>query len=59
MNVVAEGVETSDQLEALTDLGCDLLQGYLFSRPLPASELNPRVLSHRYNEALGPMLVAG
>lgn len=36
---VAEGVETVDQLEALREIGCDYLQGYLFARPMPASEL--------------------
>jgi diguanylate cyclase (GGDEF)-like protein len=42
MAVVAEGVETSDQLRQLGDLGCDYGQGYLFSRPVgagPAAEL--------------------
>ncbi len=34
MHVVAEGVETPDQLDALTSLGCDCAQGYLFSRPV-------------------------
>ena len=34
MAVVAEGVETPQQLEYLTSLGCDLIQGYLFSPPL-------------------------
>jgi len=38
MNVVAEGVETQQQLEYLSDNGCDLIQGYLFSRPVPESE---------------------
>jgi diguanylate cyclase len=33
--VVAEGVETDEQLAAVRDLGCDLVQGYLFSRPIP------------------------
>ncbi|HEY4097945.1 MAG TPA: EAL domain-containing protein [Baekduia sp.] len=37
--VVAEGVESVAQLEALRRLGCTLGQGYLFARPLPASEL--------------------
>ncbi|MCU1426602.1 MAG: hypothetical protein JWL83_602 [Actinomycetia bacterium] len=32
---VAEGVETEEQLRALVGLGCNVLQGYLFSRPLP------------------------
>ena len=36
--VLAEGVETEDQAKWLTDLGCDYLQGYYFSRPLPKEE---------------------
>ena len=36
--VVAEGVETSDQVEFLADNGCDLLQGFYFSRAVPASD---------------------
>jgi EAL domain-containing protein (putative c-di-GMP-specific phosphodiesterase class I) len=36
MNVVAEGIETEDQLAGLIDAGCDTGQGFLFSRPLPA-----------------------
>jgi len=35
MQVVAEGVENSSQKRALTNWGCDFLQGYLFSKPLP------------------------
>ncbi|KQZ31538.1 diguanylate cyclase [Caulobacter sp. Root1472] len=37
MKVVAEGVEDQDQLEALADYGCDQIQGYHFSRPMPAA----------------------
>lgn len=37
--VVAEGVETQEQLGALRNLGCDSVQGYLFSRPVAATEI--------------------
>jgi PAS domain S-box-containing protein/diguanylate cyclase (GGDEF)-like protein len=38
LSVVAEGVETRGQLALLADLGCDLVQGWLFSRAVPAEE---------------------
>lgn len=38
MKVVAEGVETKEQAEFCIEHGCDLLQGYYFSRPIPANE---------------------
>jgi diguanylate cyclase (GGDEF)-like protein/PAS domain S-box-containing protein len=39
LRVVAEGVETSTQLEALIELGCDAAQGFLFAPALPARQL--------------------
>jgi EAL domain-containing protein (putative c-di-GMP-specific phosphodiesterase class I) len=39
MGIVAEGVETEKQMKALVSAGCTRLQGYLFSRPVPAREL--------------------
>jgi EAL domain-containing protein (putative c-di-GMP-specific phosphodiesterase class I) len=36
---VAEGIETSNQLELLRDMGCELGQGFLFARPMPAADL--------------------
>ena len=40
LKIVAEGVETQDQLEYLTLLGCDVLQGFLFSEPLAQQEFH-------------------
>jgi EAL domain-containing protein (putative c-di-GMP-specific phosphodiesterase class I) len=37
IGVVAEGIETRRQAQRLLELGCDLGQGYLFSRPVPAA----------------------
>ncbi|MBP2075792.1 EAL domain-containing protein [Oceanobacillus polygoni] len=38
MDVVAEGVETNEQLEVLKELNCNAIQGYIFSKPVPAEE---------------------
>ena len=39
LSAVAEGVETSEQVEALLELGCTLSQGFHFARPQPPEEL--------------------
>ncbi len=42
MNVIAEGVETLDQVNSLTAMGCHAFQGYYFSRPIPLNEFESR-----------------
>jgi EAL domain-containing protein (putative c-di-GMP-specific phosphodiesterase class I) len=53
MNVVAEGVETREQLNFLHLKGCDSAQGYFFSRPLPANEMVTWL--HEYRGKLEPV----
>jgi len=47
MTATAEGVETSEQLDMITSEGCTEMQGFLFSKPLPASEIERRFLHGR------------
>jgi diguanylate cyclase len=49
MRVVAEGIEDEETLTLLRELGCDLAQGFLISRPVPADELK---LIHRASPAM-------
>lgn len=41
LEVIAEGVENSEQIEFLNQVGCDILQGYIISTPRPPEELRP------------------
>lgn len=45
LKVLAEGIETPNQLDILKKMGCDEGQGYLFSRPLPAKDFEQKCLS--------------
>jgi EAL domain-containing protein (putative c-di-GMP-specific phosphodiesterase class I) len=58
LEVVAEGVETAEQLERLRELGCDEVQGFLFSRPLPAAEFE-RLLESSWCTPSPGLTVAG
>ena len=55
--VVAEGVETQAQLDALTRLDCDILQGYFIARPMPAGQV-PAWVAGRVPAPAGPATMA-
>lgn len=46
LKTVVEGVETAEQVEALKVLGCDYIQGYYFSKPLPVNEYEEYLKAH-------------
>ena len=55
LKVVAEGVETRQQVEFLLEIGCDMIQGYYFSQPLEAHRFEQATLEQA---ALGRHAVA-
>ncbi|MNZ42074.1 Phytochrome-like protein cph2 [compost metagenome] len=55
MVVVAEGIETAEQQQILANLGCDYLQGYYFSRPLPAEQVPWLVLQNKSDKQIIPI----
>jgi len=57
---LAEGVETAAQLASARELGCDLAQGYLFTRPAPAAEISELLATaHDTERAAQPEQIAG
>jgi EAL domain-containing protein (putative c-di-GMP-specific phosphodiesterase class I) len=50
LRTIAEGVETAEQLAFLESRGCDEVQGFLFSRPLPPEQIT-EMLASRAGEA--------
>jgi EAL domain-containing protein (putative c-di-GMP-specific phosphodiesterase class I) len=50
LKVVAEGVETEEQLRYLKNLNCDYAQGYLFSKPMPGVELAEWLANRAYSK---------
>lgn len=61
LDVVAEGIETYEQLDLVKSAGCDLIQGYLFSRPRPNPEVLTEALRKRAMRSSrgGPRTAAG
>jgi EAL domain-containing protein (putative c-di-GMP-specific phosphodiesterase class I) len=51
MTTTAEGVETPEQLAMIRAEGCTEMQGYLFSRPVPAREIDELLQKHRRNKS--------
>ena len=54
LSVVAEGVETEQAVEILRDIGCDKLQGYYFSKPLPIEKFNDWLQNSEFGAAEKP-----
>jgi diguanylate cyclase (GGDEF)-like protein len=58
MTATAEGVETTEQLDRIASEGCTEMQGFLFSRPLPAAEIERQFLSGARKKANGRIVAA-
>ena len=53
LSVVAEGVETREQLERLREIGCDYVQGYFFAKPMPDAEFEALLSAQSARRATG------
>ena len=51
VSVIAEGVEEQEQLDRLRAMGCPFVQGYYYSRPLPAIEMKALLLAGSHEKA--------
>ncbi len=49
MDVISEGVETWEQVEFLHDMGCRVVQGFLFDKPMPMKDFEQRLQNRRYD----------
>jgi EAL domain-containing protein (putative c-di-GMP-specific phosphodiesterase class I) len=47
MTALTEGVESQDQFDALSKMGCNLFQGYYFSKPIPIEDFDELVIVKR------------
>ena len=61
LQVVTEGVESLEQYEFLERSGCDFIQGYLLSRPVPLDELRPvleEINQRKQSHSVNPLMLA-
>lgn len=56
LQVTAEGVEMNSQFEFLRDLGCEAVQGYLFSRPVPAQDFEKLLIASWQDQTITPQI---
>lgn len=50
MDVIAEGVETKEQADFLGSVGCDIIQGYYYAKPMPVAEFEEMLESYEYTD---------
>ncbi|MCR5415170.1 MAG: bifunctional diguanylate cyclase/phosphodiesterase [Pseudobutyrivibrio sp.] len=51
IEVLAEGAEQKEQIETLASLGCYIIQGYYYDKPLPKEDFEQRIINRRYPDA--------
>jgi len=54
LKAVAEGIETHGQLELVRELGCDLVQGYLYARPMPPGDVTTMLIEREHERKHEP-----
>ena len=53
VETLAEGVEQKEQVDTLLKMGCEIIQGYYFDRPLPKESFENRIVTRRYKVEQG------
>ena len=53
IDVIAEGVESKEQVNFLSEAGCNVIQGYYYDKPLPRTDFDKRLSDREYYRELG------